>query len=62
MTEPQVYTIDEVAVIFRLTAAGVRKLIRENRWPTPVVKVGTRTRIPAAAVNRLLDEQWEVPA
>jgi len=52
-----VYTIEQVAVLFQLTPGGVRKMIREHTWPTPVVKVGSRTRIPAAPVNRLLDEQ-----
>lgn len=56
MNEPSVYTVEEVAELFRLTPGGVRKMIRENKWPTPVIRLGSRQRIPAGPVHRLLKE------
>ncbi len=30
-------------------------LVRTDRWPTPVLRVGKLIRIPTAALRRLLD-------
>jgi excisionase family DNA binding protein len=49
--EERVYTVDEVATIFRVPARTVRRLIRNK--DLPAIRLGRAYRIPKSAVDRL---------
>lgn len=55
MLEPLVYKVSEVAALTKLTEGGVRKQVKAGTWPTPVIRLGSAIRFPAAPLHRWLD-------
>jgi excisionase family DNA binding protein len=51
--EEKVYTVGEVAVIFRVPPETVRRLIR--RGDLPAVRLGRTYRIPRSVIDRYFD-------
>ena len=49
----QVYTVDEVAAIFRIPADTVRRLIR--RGSLPAIRLGRHYRVPKSVVDDYFD-------
>lgn len=52
-------TIVDVTTAARALGIGrslAYELVRTNRWPTPVLRVGNLIKIPTAPLIRLLDE------
>ena len=51
--EETVYTVDEVAAIFRVPPDVVRRLIREGELPA--IRLGRAYRIPKSVIDRYFD-------
>jgi excisionase family DNA binding protein len=57
------------AVVDLVTAAGVLgigrttayEMVRTGRWPTPVLRLGNRIRVPTAALRTLLSLSTDAP-
>jgi excisionase family DNA binding protein len=49
LTQPQVYTVEEFAKMFKLSPEAVRSLIRKGE--IPAIRIGRRYRIPQAIVD-----------
>ena len=49
----RVYTVDEVATIFRVPANTVRRLIR--RGDLPAIRLGRLYRVPESVIDRYFD-------
>jgi excisionase family DNA binding protein len=52
-TLPQLFTVDEVAKIFRLTQAAIRRMIRAKELPA--IKFGKEYRIPQSVIQNILN-------
>lgn len=60
MHEDEVHRLP--AVVDLVTAAGILgigrttayEMVRTGRWPTPVLRLGNRIRVPTAALRQLL--------
>lgn len=52
-TLPQLFTVDEVAQIFRLTQAAIRRMIRTKELPA--IKFGKEYRIPQSVIQNILN-------
>ncbi len=52
-TLPLLFTVDEVAKIFRLTQAAIRRMIRDKE--IPAIKLGKEYRIPQQVVQNILN-------
>lgn len=50
---PRFFTVDEVAAIFRLTPAAIRRMIRAKEFPA--IKIGKEYRIPQQAIENILN-------
>jgi excisionase family DNA binding protein len=55
---PHLYTIKEVAEILRIGVGRAYELAREKTFP--VVKIGSRVRIPKNRFHEWLDKQCEI--
>ena len=49
LTQPQVYTVEEFAKMFKLSPEAVRSLIRKGE--IPAIRIGRQYRIPQAIVE-----------
>lgn len=49
----RVYTIEEVAIIFRVPANTIRRLIR--RGDLPAIRLGRLYRVPVSVIDRYFD-------
>lgn len=49
----EVYTVEEVATIFRLPAAAIRRLIRQGELPA--IRLGRTYRVPRHVVDQFID-------
>jgi len=49
----EVYTVEEVATIFRLPAAAIRRLIR--RGELPAIRLGRTYRVPRHVIDHYID-------
>ena len=48
-------TVLEAAEVLGIGRTTAYALIREGSWPTPVVRVGRLIKIPASALNQLIE-------
>lgn len=55
---PHLYTIQEVAEVLRIGKARAYEMAREKAFP--VVKIGSRVRIPKNRFHEWLDKQSQV--
>ena len=60
MTDPKVYSVEEVAKILGVSRNGMYRAI--ERGEIPSVRVGRRIVVPMAAVERLLEQSGDVAA
>jgi predicted DNA-binding transcriptional regulator AlpA len=52
---PALIDVPTAAAVLGIGRSLAYDLVRADRWPTPVVRVGKLIRIPTAALRRLLD-------
>lgn len=55
MTSRETYTVPEAAALLGLSPWMAYQHIANDRWPTPVLRVGRRILIPRSPLHRLLD-------
>lgn len=54
---PQLFTVDEVARVFRFTRAAIRRMIRAQELPA--IRIGKEYRIPRQVVENILNPLTE---
>ena len=52
---PPLIDVPTAASVMGIGRSLAYELVRTDRWPTPVLRVGKLIRIPTAALRRLLD-------
>ena len=52
---PALIDVPTAAAVLGIGRSLAYDLVRTDRWPTPVLRVGKLIRIPTAALSRLLD-------
>jgi predicted DNA-binding transcriptional regulator AlpA len=52
---PALIDVPTAAEVLGIGRSLAYDLVRTDRWPTPVLRVGKLIRIPTAALRRLLD-------
>ncbi len=52
---PALIDVPTAAAVLGIGRSLAYDLVRTDRWPTPVLRVGKLIRIPTAALRRLLD-------
>ena len=52
---PPLLDVPAAAAILGIGRTLAYDLIKTNRWPTPVLRIGKLIRIPTAGLRRLLD-------
>ena len=57
---PALIDVPTAAAVLGIGRSLAYDLVRTDRWPTPVLRVGKLIRIPTAALRRLLDADGAV--
>jgi excisionase family DNA binding protein len=52
---PVVVDLVTAAVVLGIGRTTAYEMVRTGRWPTKVLRLGTRIRVPTAALRELLD-------
>ena len=52
---PVVVVLLTAATVLGIGRTTAYELVRTGRWPTPVLRLGTRIRVPTAALRELLN-------
>ena len=51
---PAVVDVERAAKVLGIGRTAAYQLVREGRWPTPVLRVGRQLRVPTAPLLALL--------
>jgi excisionase family DNA binding protein len=58
---PVVVDLLTAASVLGIGRTSAYELVRTGRWPTPVLRLGNRIRVPTAALRELLSPSTETP-
>ncbi len=58
---PVVVDLLTAASVLGIGRTSAYELVRTGRWPTPVLRLGNRIRVPTAALRELLSLSTESP-
>ncbi len=59
---PVVVDLLTAAALLGVGRTAAYEMVRSGRWPTPVLRLGSRIRVPTAALRELLSMSTESPA